>query len=84
MPQIPLTPVTSSRIAAYGYDEKTNTLAIEFPGGAVYHYDNFTAKDWEEFQKAESKGSHFHHRIKPNSKSYPYTKVKEGKARKKD
>src|SRR3546814_14208537 len=34
------TPVKSSQIASIGHDPSTNTLAIEFKGGKVYHYSD--------------------------------------------
>lgn len=38
-------PVTSSSLAAVGYDTFTDTLEIEFHDGSVYHYcQNPTAK----------------------------------------
>lgn len=81
---IPLTPVTSSQLAAIGHDPDTNTLAIRFNGkdgklGGLYHYSNFTAEQFEAFQAAESKGSHFIRTIKPNADKFPYTRINEKK-----
>ena len=81
---IPLTPVTSSQLAAYGHDPSTNTLAIRFKGhgdrpGSLYHYANVTAEQFEAFQAAESKGSHFIRTIKPNADKFPYTRINEKK-----
>lgn len=79
-PNIQLTPVKSSQIAAIGYDANSQTLAIQFKGkgdapGSVYHYANFTAEDWAEFQAAESVGSHFYRHIKPRADRFPYTRI---------
>ena len=79
---ITMTPVESSQLEAIGHDPATNTLAIRFKSrgdrpGSLYHYQNFTAKDFEDFQKAESKGSHFIRSIKPYADTFPYTRVNE-------
>ena len=37
-PSPAMTPVKSSQLTKVGYDEATRTLAVEFKGGAVYHY----------------------------------------------
>lgn len=81
-PTIPLTPVESSQLAAIGHDPATNTLAIRFKAkgdrpGNLYHYQNVTAKDYEDFQKAESKGSHFIRNIKPYAETFPYSRIDE-------
>ena len=81
--QIQLTPVESSQLEAYGYDAATQTLAIRFKGkgdrpGSLYHYTNFTEKDYEALEAAESKGSHFIRNIKPNASTFPYTRIDEG------
>jgi hypothetical protein len=77
---IELTRVESSQIAAYGYDQLTRTLAIEFPTGAIYHYANVAPDYWKCFQLAKSKGSWFIGNIKKFPGLYPYTKVREGRA----
>lgn len=79
-PAIPLTPVESSQLAAYGYDAATETLAIEFHGygskpGSLYHYRHFGASEWARFQDAKSKGSHFINNVKPFPGRYPYTRI---------
>lgn len=60
-PAIALTPVESNQIDSIGYDEATQTLAVQFKRGAraIYHYPGVTAKQWADFQAAESKGTHF-------------------------
>lgn len=78
-PAIKLVPVASSQLKAIGYDKDSNTLAIEFNSGGVYHYANFTEQDWQDFQKAESKGSHFYRVIKKDSKRWPYSRQPEAK-----
>lgn len=60
-PPIALTPVESNQIGSIGYDEATQTLAVQFKRGAraIYHYPGVTAQQWADFQAAESKGTHF-------------------------
>lgn len=70
---IPRLPVTSSQIKSIGHDDATNTLAIEFINGGVYHYGNFTRAEFVEFATAKSIASFFYARIKGNEK-YPYAK----------
>lgn len=82
MKSIPLSDVESSQIAAIGHDTETNTLAIRFKNwkgepASLYHYQNFTAADFEAFKNAESLGRHFGQFIKPEVEKYPYAKIDE-------
>ncbi len=66
---IALTACASSQISGYGYNAESQTLALSFPGrGAtpdvVYHYFDFPAEAWADFQAAESKGKFFGAHIK--------------------
>jgi hypothetical protein len=78
-------PVESSQIHSVGHDPETNTLAIRFFSGwgekkrvgSLYHYQNFTAEDFEAFKSAESLGKHFGGQIKPFADKYPYTKIED-------
>lgn len=82
---VALQEVTSSQIHSIGYDPDTQTLAIRFyrgwgrdqRPGALYHYANVSAADYEAFRTAESFGRHFGQHIKPFTEKYPYTKVVE-------
>lgn len=81
-PIIAMDSVKSSQVAAIGHDAATNTLAIQFPPNrkgvsSVYHYANFTAEQFAEFQAAESKGSHFGKFIKRSPDLFPYENVTE-------
>jgi hypothetical protein len=69
--------VESSQIAAIGYDEATQTLAIQFKGGtrATYHYANVPSEEFAAFRDAESVGSYFYRNIKPFPDKYPYTRI---------
>lgn len=80
-PEIALTPIKSSQLAAIGHDPLTNTLAIQFKSksksstGSIYHYQNFTTEHFNEFKNAESFGSHFKQKIKSEVEKHPYVKV---------
>lgn len=54
---IALTPCQSSNVKACGYDPTTRTLAVQFAGGGIYHYQDVPPEVYDGFQKAESKGS---------------------------
>lgn len=80
MSEIKLTPVNSSQLHAIGFDPATGTLAIQFKGkggvpGSLYHYANFTAAQFADFEKAESKGSFFGAHLKRETTKYPYKKI---------
>jgi hypothetical protein len=51
--------VTSSQIKEIGHDPATDTLAIRFNTGVLYHYAGVNAKKFAEFHAAKSIGSHF-------------------------
>ena len=79
-PTIALDSVESSQLHSIGYHPETQTLAIQFLNkekgpGSLYHYENFTQADWDEFRNAVSFGSHFKKFIKPNAEKYPYTRI---------
>lgn len=71
---IPLEPVESSMISQVGYDEKKETLRIQFHDGATYDYPMFTPRDWKAFREADSWGKHFHRAIRP---VFAYGRVEE-------
>lgn len=75
MATIEMTPVDSSQIAALGHDPDTKTLAVQFNGGGLYHYDNVDAELFDRFRNADSIGSFFHKNIKSDPKAYPYRRV---------
>jgi hypothetical protein len=56
--------VGSSNIISMGHCPDTNTLAVEFNGGAVYHYLDCPKTVYEEALAAKSIGKHFHANIK--------------------
>lgn len=65
------TPVDSSNIKSVGHDPKTNTLAVEFNNGSLYHYHDIPKTVHQELMSAKSVGSHLNKNIRG---SYKYTK----------
>jgi hypothetical protein len=55
-----LIPVESSRISAYGYDEDTARVIVQFPDGVRWEYRNVPAWVWADFVAADSKGRFIH------------------------
>ena len=64
--QIALSPVKSSQIESIGHDG--DTLAVKFKNGGIYHYQDVSAAQFAELQKADSIGSHFGKHIRPKHK----------------
>lgn len=58
------TPVTSSNVAAVGYDPATSTLEVEYRNGGVYRYENVTPAAHAALVAAPSIGNHLHTHIK--------------------
>jgi hypothetical protein len=65
--------VHSSNLDEAFYSHKRNYLIVVFKNGAVYSYENVPLEKWEEFKKAESKGSWFYHNIRNGG--YDYEKL---------
>lgn len=61
--------VTSSNIAAIGYNSNEMTLFVRFHSGALYRYDGVPQADWVAFNAADSKGQHLNKSIKPRYKA---------------
>lgn len=57
-------PVSSSVIAAVGYDSDRRVLEVEFLSGAVYRYYRVHRDVFEDFCEASSKGEYFNAHIK--------------------
>jgi hypothetical protein len=64
-PAIALTPIQSSNISGHGYDEASQTLAVQFNSGKVYHYAGVEPGVAKDFADAESKGSFFAKNVRP-------------------
>lgn len=56
--------VNSSDLKSVGYDEKSQTLEIEFNGGGIYIYSKVPKEVYEHLMKADSHGKFFHRMIK--------------------
>ncbi len=73
--QIPnLTPVTSTHLAAVGYDEGQQALYVEWKDGRVSKYDDVPATVASDFQSASSPGKAFNDYIRSQ---YTHKYVKE-------
>jgi hypothetical protein len=57
--RIPLEGITSSNLAAFGYDADRKILAIQFKSGAIYHYAGIDLLLANELYGAESRGSFY-------------------------
>ncbi len=66
------TPVTSSNIAAIGYNEDDHILEVEFKNGSVYQYSDVPLSERTGIMNADSKGRYFHANIRNR---YPYVKL---------
>ena len=70
--------VKSSQIKEIGHDPLTNTLAVRFNTGSLYHYTGVDAAKFNEFHKAPSIGSHFGKHIKGAHDDKRITEEKKG------
>ena len=66
------TPVTSSNVAAVGYDPNTMTLEVEFRNGAVYQYFDVPETVYHDLVSASSVGRYLNQNIKA---SYRYAQI---------
>lgn len=64
--------VISSNVASVGYDEKSETLEIEFNNGTIYQYYNVPKPIYDEMMLSTSKGMFLNRQIKSN---FPYSRV---------
>ncbi len=65
-------PVSSSNIAAVGYDADSECVYIEFLNGSTYKYNGVLESEFENLRTASSVGSYFNQNYK---NLYPYEKV---------
>ena len=77
---IALSPVTSSQIAAVGYDATTRELVIRFHSSGrkqerVYSYDGVPSELAKGLIAAESPGSYFHRHIRQGRYPYRHTEA---------
>lgn len=66
------TPVSSSSIAAVGYDAPSQTLEIEFRNGGTYQYYEVSRAVVDEFLDASSLGRYFQAEIRG---AYRYERI---------
>lgn len=59
--------ISSSNLVAIKHEG--TTLSIKFKNGKVYEYANFSAKNYQKFKDADSRGKYFHAYIKNNYKA---------------
>jgi KTSC domain-containing protein len=67
-----LHPVDSSCVARIGYDPAVEEVYVEFHDSGTYAYRGISALVFDEFARAESKGTFLNEVIKPR---YPFRKV---------
>lgn len=65
--------VSSSTLAAVGYDSDTATLCIQFLNGGIYSYQGVPTEVFEGLVSSGSKGQYFDRIIKKGG--YPYSKI---------
>lgn len=58
--------VRSANIRAIGYDQTSNTLAVRFASGTIYHYADVPEQKHSDLLSASSHGSFLHAHIKPH------------------
>lgn len=73
MPMPEMIPVTSSNIAAIGYDQASQEVYVRFLNGSLYVYRGVPEFLFEEFKVASSYGSFLHRNFK---NAYPYERLK--------
>ncbi|QGV68150.1 KTSC domain-containing protein [Clavibacter nebraskensis] len=66
------TPVSSSNIAAVGYDAQSLVLEVEFLNGATYQYFDVPRAEYDGLIQAQSVGSYFAKSIKS---TYRYSRI---------
>ena len=64
--------VASTNLHSVGYDERRETLEVQFLNGRVYQYYGVPASIHEQLMQAASKGQFFNAHIK---RSYPFSRV---------
>lgn len=61
--KIDMLPVESSNVKSVGYDADSQTLAIEFKSGGVYHYEDVPKQTFADLMAAESPGKYVRSKI---------------------
>ncbi len=65
-------PVSSSNIAAVGYDAESQTVYVQFLNGSTYAYKGVPAHEFENLRTAASVGSYLNRNFK---NIYPYERA---------
>lgn len=63
-PVITMIACKSSQVESHGYDPVTQTLAVKFKNGGVYHYHNVPPAMQHDMLKSPSIGSFLHSNVK--------------------
>lgn len=66
-PDMNMQPVSSSNIAAVGYDEEKKLLRVHFKNGGRYDYSDVSREEYDGLLGAESIGRHLNTHIKSKS-----------------
>lgn len=72
MPTPEMHPVSSSNIAAVGYDRETQTVYVQFLNGTSYAYKGVPEHEFENLRTAPSVGSYLNRYFK---NVYPYERA---------
>jgi KTSC domain len=72
VPMPKMHPVDSSSVAKVGYDSDAKEAYVEFHDSGLYAYGGVSARAYEKFMAADSKGTFVNEVIKPR---YPFRKV---------
>ena len=72
MPMADMLPVSSSNIAAIGYDAENQTVYVQFLNGSTYAYKGVPVHEFENLRTAPSVGSYLNRNYK---NVYPYERA---------
>ena len=67
-----MTPVSSSNVAAVGYDDKNEIVYVQFLSGSTYTYQGVPQHEFEALRDAPSVGSYLNAHYKG---VYPYVRI---------
>ena len=65
--------VLSREIEWIGYEQKTETLRVEFIAGPIYQYQRVPYQIFDDFLRASSHGTYFEQQVKDK---YPYRRIR--------
>lgn len=71
-PTIELCDCDSQQIAQHGYDAPSQTLAVKFHNGGLYHYHGVSQEAADAFKAAKSKGKYLAAHIR---NAHKFTKI---------